>query len=94
MGTVSLPGLLDCYQKAEDGEPKFTLLGRDPVAAGLIRIWAAVRSGNIDDALHNLNELNRKVVPNYQDNPTSSEQIDNALDIADQMDAFRAMKGK
>jgi hypothetical protein len=32
-----------CLAKRRPGEPMFTLLGRDPVAASLIRLWAAAR---------------------------------------------------
>jgi hypothetical protein len=32
-----------CLAKREPNEPMFTLLGRDPVAASLIRLWAAAR---------------------------------------------------
>jgi len=39
MGTKAAPGRFDGYGKAEDDEPVFTLLGRDPVAPKLIREW-------------------------------------------------------
>lgn len=39
MGTKAEPGRFDCYGKAEDDEPIFTLLGRDPTAPKLIRAW-------------------------------------------------------
>ncbi len=29
-----------CFQKAEDDEPLFTLLARDPMASVLVQIWA------------------------------------------------------
>lgn len=29
-----------CFQHAEDDEPLFTLLARDPAAPGLVRQWA------------------------------------------------------
>jgi hypothetical protein len=32
-----------CLAKRRPGEPMFTLLGRDPVAASLVRLWAAAR---------------------------------------------------
>lgn len=46
-----------CFQKAEDDEPLFTLLARDPAAPLLVRDWArhAVTMGQpqerIDEAL-------------------------------------------
>lgn len=32
-----------CFQKAEDDEPLFTLLARDPLAPFLVRLWGALR---------------------------------------------------
>lgn len=43
MGTKSNPGLHDCYGAAEDDEPMFVLLARDPMAAELVRAWARSR---------------------------------------------------
>ena len=43
MGTKDTPGKYDCYAKAEPGEPMFVLLGRDPSAALLVRLWALIR---------------------------------------------------
>lgn len=40
----------DCYSKALPGEPRFTLIGRDPHAPAVIRHWANLREyeGEID----------------------------------------------
>lgn len=43
MGTKSRPGVFDCYANAEPDEPMFVLLGRDPSAALLVRIWCLLR---------------------------------------------------
>lgn len=43
MGTKEKPGQFDCYEKAEPDEPMFVLLARDPLAAPLVRAWAAAR---------------------------------------------------
>lgn len=43
MGTKNNPNPNDCYTKAEPDEPMFTLLGRDPVAAFVIRCWVSLR---------------------------------------------------
>ena len=43
MGTKSEPGRYDGYDKAEQDEPVFTLLARDPLAPILIRLWADMR---------------------------------------------------
>ncbi len=44
MGTKNNPGLHDCYNKAEDDEPMFVLLARDPVAPMVIKLWADLRT--------------------------------------------------
>lgn len=43
MGTKNTPGKFDCYSKLEPDEPHFVLMGRDPAAALLIRLWAILR---------------------------------------------------
>mgnify|MGYP006969363259 CR=1 FL=1 len=43
MGTKNNPGEYDCYEKADPDEPMFVLLGRDPTAGVLVRLWAALR---------------------------------------------------
>lgn len=43
MGTKNNPGAFDCYENAAPDEPMFILLGRDPLAAGLVREWADQR---------------------------------------------------
>ncbi len=50
MGTKNNPGRFDCYDKAEDDEPMFILLARDPVAATMVRIWIKLRRlvGKVD----------------------------------------------
>lgn len=44
MGTRNNPGKYDCYAKAEDDEPVFTLLGRDPQGGNFVDLWAALRA--------------------------------------------------
>lgn len=43
MGTKNEPGKFDCYDAAEDDEPMFVLLARDPMAPALVRLWAEAR---------------------------------------------------
>ena len=43
MGTKNNPGKYDCYANAHPDEPMFVLLGRDPWAASLVRLWAEAR---------------------------------------------------
>ena len=44
MGTRNNPGRYDCYAKAEDDEPLFTLLGRDPQGGNLVDMWGLLRA--------------------------------------------------
>ena len=50
MATKANPGKFDCYAKAMDDEPIFTLRAKDPVADSFVAAWAAVRAGNTEDA--------------------------------------------
>lgn len=43
MGTKNNPGNFDCFLAAHPDEPMFIILGRDPIGAGLVRVWAAAR---------------------------------------------------
>jgi hypothetical protein len=43
MGTKRNPGPYGCYSRAEPDEPVFVLLGRDPVASVVVKIWADLR---------------------------------------------------
>lgn len=43
MGTKNNPGHFDCYANAENDEPMFILLGRDPMAPYLVEMWAQMR---------------------------------------------------
>lgn len=44
MSTKQNPSPNDCYNRAEPDEPLFTLLARDPLAPGVVRLWAALRA--------------------------------------------------
>ena len=43
MGTRRVPGKYDCSAAAEDDEPQFTLLGRDPAASSVVLEWVSIR---------------------------------------------------
>lgn len=43
MGTKNKPGSYDCYENAHPDEPMFVLLGRDPAAAAIVRLWTSLR---------------------------------------------------
>lgn len=42
LGKLS-PANRDCIEKAEDGEPMFIILGRDPDGGNIVRLWAERR---------------------------------------------------
>lgn len=46
MGTKNNPGQFDCYANAGPDEPMFILLGRDPMAPSLVRMWAQAREAD------------------------------------------------
>lgn len=87
MGTKNNPGEFDAYAKAEPDEPLFTLIGRDPMAFHLVRIWTALRWRHfgmahalLDDAICDMG--NRKV-PH-----TEETKLLEALACSDQMKAW------
>jgi hypothetical protein len=49
MGTKNNPGKFDCHANAHPDEPMFILLGRDPMAATLVRAWAEMREDAGED---------------------------------------------
>lgn len=49
MGTKNNPGAFDCYANAEPDEPMFVLLGRDPCASLLVKVWIEMRRRMLDD---------------------------------------------
>lgn len=52
MGTKANPGAYDCHANADDDEPMFTLLARDPAAPQLVERWAdyARANGEVEKA--------------------------------------------
>ncbi len=49
MGTKNNPSAWDCYKAANPDEPMFVLLGRDPSAGLLVRLWARIREQRGED---------------------------------------------
>lgn len=90
-GTAPLPGIgFECVP--DEGEPVFKLLARDPIAADLVRLWAAVRSGLPAAAAREFTSLMVSCDIRYRDEPTSSEQLASALSVAEQMDNYKEKK--
>lgn len=80
MGTKANPAPNDCYAKAEDDEPMFTLLARDPQASGLVRQWAAQRDLRFWGAAE---------APTPDELAKHVRKVDEARACADAMDAWR-----
>lgn len=104
MGTKTNPGKFDCYAKAEPDEPVFVLLGRDPSAGPLVRLWAAIRMGNssvavetfmtmIRDCLH-APDLRAHIEPGEREDAKVLEAAQCGLDMSryyfDKRDAEKA----
>lgn len=86
MGTKNNPGDYDCHAKAEPDEPMFTLLARDPLAADLVHLWAALRGADAPVAAHHFAIL----VETANDlNDGKPEKIADAMDCAEAMAGWR-----
>lgn len=48
MSTKKNPGQFDCYANAKNDEPMFIVLARDKDAPLLVRMWAMLREGAIE----------------------------------------------
>ena len=66
MATKEKPSPFDAYSRAENDEPYFTLLARDPIAATLVRQWASAQharglldSSKTFEALEIANEMDK-----------------------------------
>lgn len=73
MGTKNNPSEFDCFKNAEPDEPMFILLGRDPGAALIVRLWA----------LHRANMVRKGEKP-----AADLAMIDEAFECADAMEGF------
>lgn len=87
---------LDCYHKAEEDEPKFTLLARDPLAPFMVALWAALRKGDTPSAVCIFADMVADPAHNYRvklelrDNPA---KLASACDISRNMVKWREEKG-
>lgn len=43
MGTRNNPAPNDCYDRAEDDEPRFTFIARDQLSGAMVMVWALLR---------------------------------------------------
>jgi hypothetical protein len=85
MGTKNNPGKFDCYEKAEPDEPRFTLIGRDRFASGLVKLWAAFKEGDIYQAISEFYELSQLMCGL----PVDLDQIEEAINCANEMQKYK-----
>lgn len=86
MGTKINPGNFDCYAAAAPDEPLFVLLGRDPLAPTLVRLWALLRSqegesdeAKVQEALTAAEDMQRWII---QNRPGKCKKLTNAAACA------------
>jgi hypothetical protein len=91
MGTKIAPGKFDCYKKANQDEPMFTLLARDPAASHLVVMWACIRNGDTEGALQEFNSIVQDIGPTYAEFPEKPEKIAEAIAVAEAMEAWREL---
>lgn len=85
---------LDCYHKAEEGEPKFTLLARDPLAAHMVALWAAMRKGDTASAVIIFSDMVADPGYNYRVKREAEDgKLSSACDISRSMLIWRQLKG-
>lgn len=85
---------LDCYHKAEEGEPKFTLIARDPLAAGMVALWAALRKGETASALSIFASIVADPAYDYRVKPNRDvSKLASACNISREMVQWREDKG-
>lgn len=83
MGTKNNPGVFDCHAKAEDDEPLFTLLGRDPLGHALVELWAHLRARDISSAVFCFGYLVAQTAKLAFENNTA--KVEEAFQCADDM---------
>lgn len=80
MGTKSNPGPFDCYAKAADDEPLFTLRAKDPSAPYLVLLWKACRNRDF----LGMSDAFRQLVGDKQVQALASSDVYEKLKEADQ----------
>lgn len=88
MATKENPGEFDCYEHAKPDEPLFVLLARDPNAADLVRLWAAMRQQNVSNMNFTYNRMALRVFNEKSRTPNVLKVLE-ATDCANDMDAWR-----
>lgn len=91
MGTKNNPGKFDCYEAADPDEPMFVLLARDASAPHLVRLWAAVRIGDIFTAVQEFANLvkgmaERRITYGSREHDRDCEKAQEANYCADEME--------
>lgn len=91
MGTKLEPGKFDCYAKAAEDEPIFTLRAKDPLAPGLVRAWRYLSAGNLTSAMEVMHEaLAARQFAGKECLPLDSEKSDEAAACATAMEIWQS----
>lgn len=91
MSSKNDPSQFDAYSKAEENEPVFTLLARDPIAPPLIEAWAYLRSGQIGAAEIAFKQA-MDAATHIEPQMPGEAQIRSAFEVAEESRAFARAK--
>lgn len=83
MGTKNNPAPFDCYANAEPDEPMFILLGRDPAASFVVRLWTSMRRamGSTSDTKLTEAEACAAAMKEFAKQRGKAEQVELASDV-------------
>lgn len=88
MATKAQPGPYDCYAKAADDEPIFTLRAKDPIAPYLVEIWVASRKGRWDECVAILGRAVADAAVQARVSSDNYDKLQEADAVADSMRAW------
>jgi hypothetical protein len=88
MGTKNNPGQFNCYDKAENNEPLFTLLGRDPQGADFVHLWAALRAKDYHGADRIFDRM-KLTAANQAHKHGDADKVAEAVNCAEAMRSWR-----
>lgn len=94
MATKNEPGQYDCYKKAAEDEPLFTLRAKDPIAPYLVEIWHATRRGRWDEAVVIIGRAAGDAAVGSRVSSDNYDKLDEALAVADSMRAWFSLNVK
>jgi hypothetical protein len=89
MATKEFVGPVDCYGAALPDEEYIMFLARDPIAPGLVMLWASIRLGDFKAASENFMRLcSPSLIAHYQAHPDTAK-AEEAVGVAQRMVDWR-----